>query len=173
MSLKLPRLTKIEAGKLCLADKSTFVIECYTGPKKLTSPALKELQRTPAIQNDIADSVSRAQRRDVSWLCQLHSSPLPLDWSGYNVVQDTQHEDGNDAPNLKTVSVFGPLLDSPPAHPDTVLSSISYLDTSLKNLSMSYSDITFDMQLYMIACQIKWSDPQRWSSVVLRPGMSL
>lgn len=52
-----------------------------------------------------------------------------------------------------------------------MLSTIAYLDTSLKNLGMSYSHITFDMQLYMIACQIKWSDPQRWSSVVLRPGM--
>ena len=36
---------------------------------------------------------------------------------------------------------------------------------------MSHSHITFDMQLYIVASFIKWSDPQRWSSVILRPGM--
>lgn len=169
MSLKLPRLTKHEAGKLCLADKSSFVMEHYTGPKKMTPPALNKVPRTDAIQDAIKRSVSRAQKKDTAWLCQLHSSPLPLDWSAYNVVQDRNGDDS--APKLKTISVFGPLLDSPPAHPDTVLSTMAYLDTSLRQLGMSHSHITFDMQLYVIACLIKWSDPQRWSSVVLKPGM--
>ncbi|KAJ8332144.1 hypothetical protein SKAU_G00428720 [Synaphobranchus kaupii] len=155
---------KLEAGKLCLAGKSSIVIEHYTGPKKMTPPALKEVPRTGAIQDAIKQSVSRAQKKDAAWLCQLHSSPLALDWSAYNVGQDS-------APKLKTISVFGPLLDSPPAHPDTVLSTIAYLDTLLRQLGMSHSHITFDMQLYMIACLIQWSDAQRWSSVVLRPGM--
>ncbi|KAJ8349304.1 hypothetical protein SKAU_G00244340 [Synaphobranchus kaupii] len=155
---------KLEAGKLCLAGKSSIVIEHYTGPKKMTPPALKEVPRTDAIQDAIKQSVSRAQKKDAAWLCQLHSSPLALDWSAYNVGQDS-------APKLKTISVFGPLLDSPPAHPDTVLSTIAYLDTLLRWLGMSHSHITFDMQLYMIAYLIQWSDAQRWSSVVLRPGM--
>lgn len=159
MSLKLPRLTKLKAGKLCLAHKCSLVIEHYTGPKTMTPPALKEVPRTDAIQDAIKQSVSRAQKKDTAWLCQLHSSPLPLDWSAYNVVQDRNGDDS--APKLKTISVFGPLLDSPPAHPDT----------SLRRLGMSHSHITFDMQLYVIACLIKWSDTQRWSSVVLRQGM--
>ena len=28
-----------------------------------------------------------------------------------------------------------------------------------------------DMQLYMVACQIKWSDGEQWKHVVLHPGM--
>ena len=81
MSLQLPRLTKLEAGKLRLAHKSSFVIEHYTGPKKLTPPALNEVPRTEAIQDVTAQSVSRAQKKDAAWLSQLHSSPLPLNWS--------------------------------------------------------------------------------------------
>ena len=152
MSLKLPRLTKLEAGKLSLAHKSSSVIKHYTGPKKMAPPALKEVQKADAIQDVTAQSVSRAQKKDATWLSQFHSSPLPLDWSSYNAVQD--RSDDSRAPKLKTTSVFGPLLDFPPVHPDTVLSTI-----------------TFDMQLYVIACSIKWSDPQRWSTVILRPGM--
>ena len=169
MSLKLLRLTKLEAGKLSLAHKSSSVIKHYTGPKKMAPPALKEVRKADAIQDVTAQSVSRAQKKDATWLSQFHSSPLPLDWSSYNAVQD--RSDDSRAPKLKTTSVFGPLLDFPPVHPDTVLSTITYLDTSLRQLGMSHSHITFDMQLYVIACSIKWSDPQRWSTVILRPGM--
>lgn len=95
MSLKLPRLNKIEAGKLCLADKSGFLFEHYTGPRKISPPKLAEVPRTLAVQNSIKDSVSRAQTRDATWLCQLHSSPLPLDWSAYNAVQDRGSDDSD------------------------------------------------------------------------------
>ncbi len=158
MSFKLPHLTKLEAGKLCLADKRSFVIEHYIGPKKMTPPALKEVPRIGAIQDAIKQSVSRAQKKDAAWFCQLHSSQLPLDWSAYSVVQDRNGDDI--APKLKMISVFGPLLDLPPAHPDTVLSTIAYFGISLRQLGMSHSHITFDTQLYMTACLIKCSDPQ-------------
>lgn len=87
MSLKIPCLTEIEAGKLSLAHKSSFVIEHYTGPKKVTPPALKEVPRTDAVQDATRQGVSKAQKKDVAWLSQLLSSPLPLDWSAYNAVQ--------------------------------------------------------------------------------------
>jgi hypothetical protein len=48
---------------------------------------------------------------------------------------------------------------------------MAYLDRTLKSLGMLHVHLTLDMQLYIIACQIKWSDPVRWNSVVLRPGM--
>ena len=113
--------------------------------------------------------VCQEHRRRMLLGSRSSTLPLPLDWSAYNAVQD--RSDDNRAPKLKTISVFGPLLDSPPVHPDTVLSTMAYLDTSLKQLGMSQSHITFDMQLYVVACLIKWSDPKRWSSVILRPGM--
>ena len=45
------------------------------------------------------------------------------------------------------------------------------IDRTLKSLGMLHVHLTLDMQLCIIACQIKWSDPVRWNSVVLRPGM--
>ncbi len=35
---------------------------------------------------------------------------------------------------------------------------------------MSFTHIVADMQLFKIAAQIKWSDPGRWSTLVIRPG---
>lgn len=149
-SLKVPRLSKLQPEKFCPVANCNLAIEHYTGPKKLTPPALKEVPRTATVQERIQERISKAQRRDAAWLCQLNSTPLPLDWSAYNVVQDRNSDDG--VSKMKTIIVFGSLLDSPPAHPDTVLRTITYLDTSLKRLGMSYSHITFDMQLYKIAC---------------------
>jgi len=84
-------------------------------------------------------------------------------------VQDRHNDEG--VSKVKTISVFVPLLHSAPDHPDTVLHTITYLDISLKQLGMSSSHITFDMELYKIACQTKWGDPQRWASVLLSHGM--
>jgi len=134
-SLKVPRLTKLQAEKFCQVANSSLIIEHYTGPKKLTPPALKEVPRTATVQESIQERVSGAQRRDAAWLCQLHSNPLPLDWSAYNVVQDRHSDEG--VSRMKIISVFGPLFDSPPAHPDTVRRTIAYLDTSLKQLGKS------------------------------------
>ena len=110
---------------------SSLAIEHYIGPNN-------KLPTTATVQESIQERVSRAQRKDAAWLCQLRSSPLPLVWSAYNVVQDRQN-DG--VYKMRTISAFGPLPDSPLAHPDTMLSTITYLDTSLKQLGMSYSHI--------------------------------
>ena len=35
---------------------------------------------------------------------------------------------------------------------------------------MSSVHISLDMQLYMVAVQVKWSDPERWRAVIAHPG---
>ena len=54
--------------------------------------------------------------------------------------------------------LLGPLINSPPAHPDTVLTSVVYMMKSPQELGMTYSQLSTDMQLYMQALQIKLSD---------------
>ena len=67
--------------------------------------------------------------------------------------------------------VFGPLLDTPPAHPDTVMTTLVYLEKTLKTFGMQYAHISVDLQLYQISCLVQWSDPYRWKSLVLHPGI--
>ena len=60
------------------------------------------------------------------------------------------------APRGKTVFLLGHLLDSPPSPPDTVFTSLLYMKKSLTELGMLHANVSMDMQLYMVAQQIKW-----------------
>ena len=67
--------------------------------------------------------------------------------------------------------LFGPLINAPPAHPDTVLTSVMYMMQSLTDLGMTYIHLSPDMQLYIQAMQIKWNEPQAFDKLILRPGV--
>ena len=54
-----------------------------------------------------------------------------------------------------TVYLFGPLIDAPPSHPDTVLTSLLYMKTSLGELGMTCANLSIDMQLYMVGQHVK------------------
>ena len=67
--------------------------------------------------------------------------------------------------------MFGLLIDAPPSHPDTVLMTLSYFEKTLTELGMKTSNLSADMQLYIVATLIKWaSHGKRFKSVILRPG---
>ena len=67
--------------------------------------------------------------------------------------------------------VFAPLFDAPPAHPDTVMTTLVYLKKTSKTFGLQYAHISVDLQLYQISCLVQWSDPYRWKSLVLHPGI--
>lgn len=124
-------------------------------------PSLEEVHQ-------VADSLKKAKERDAAWLSQLFLHSNPVDWAGFNTYEDRKSP-STDKP--KTIVVFGPLIDSPPSHPDTMLTTLVYLERSLKGFGMKYAHITVDLQLYIVACLIQWSDPVRWKSVIIHPGM--
>ena len=70
---------------------------------------------------------------------------------------------------LATVYLFGPLIDAP-SHPDTVLTSLLYTETSLGELGITCANLSIDMQLYMVGQQVKWWEPDRFKDVILWPG---
>ena len=67
--------------------------------------------------------------------------------------------------------LFGPLIIAPPAHPDTVLTSVMYMMQSLTDLGMTYIHLSPDMQLYIQAMQIKWNEPQAFDKLIMRPSV--
>ena len=70
-----------------------------------------------------------------------------------------------------TKLLFGPLIDAPPANPDTVLTTLLYIEKFLKQInSKSYIHICADIQLYKIMMQIMWSNPERRRHLTVRPG---
>ena len=53
--------------------------------------------------------------------------------------------------------LLGPLINSPPAHPDTVLTSVVYMMKSLQKLGMTYAQLSPYMQLCIQACRSSWA----------------
>ncbi|CAL8361042.1 unnamed protein product [Merluccius merluccius] len=74
-------------------------------------------------------AVQFSQRRDAAWLSQINENKKPLEWAGFNAQQDRLVADSAQKP--KTLVVFGPMINSPPAHPDTVLTTLVYLERTL------------------------------------------
>ena len=67
--------------------------------------------------------------------------------------------------------LFGPLINAPPAHPDTVLTSVMYMMQSLTDLGKTFIHLSPDMQLYIQAMQIKLNEPHAFDKLILRPGV--
>ena len=99
-----------------------------------------------------------------------HTEEKPVEWAGFNAYLERQ-EASTSTKKPKTLVVFGPLLDAPPTHPDTVMTTLVYLENTSKNFGMQYAHISVDLQLYQISCFVQWNDPYRWKSLVLHPGI--
>ena len=112
-------------------------------------------------------SLERAQVVDTQWLNALLHDPNPIEWGGYNAALARVEC----SPKPTTTYMFGPLIEAPPSHPDTVLTTLSYFEKTLTELGMKISNLSADMQLYIVATLIKWaSHGNRFKSVILRPG---
>ena len=119
-------------------------ISHYAGPTKQNPPLLP----TKSLSSEKLESVSRSVK------------------ISFNAQKDHLH-----LRKYKTIAVFGPMIDSPPAHPDTVLTTIVYLDKSLNSFGMTYTHLIVDLQLYQATCVIQWNDLERWKSLILHLGM--
>ena len=83
----------------------------------------------------------------------------------------TNHESSESATLLPATQYhYGPLIESPPSHIDTVLTSMTYNGEFLKNFGIKQICRTADMQLYELAMKIMWSDPKRGYNFAMRPG---
>eukprot|EP00745_Piridium_sociabile_P018840 TRINITY_DN28551_c0_g2_i7.p1 TRINITY_DN28551_c0_g2~~TRINITY_DN28551_c0_g2_i7.p1 ORF type:complete len:249 (-),score=41.05 TRINITY_DN28551_c0_g2_i7:725-1471(-) len=169
MQLKIPRLKKHEAFSQRLIAHQAIQLQHYTGPSKL-NPPLIPMKALSAEESHLQSAAVRfSQQRDAAWLSQVHESDKPVEWVGFNAQQDRLVAGSAHKP--KTLVVFGPMIDSPPAHPDTVLTTLLYLERTLKTFGMQYTHLSVDLQLYQTACLVQWKDPQRWTNLILHPGM--
>ncbi|KAG1674268.1 hypothetical protein GQR58_015168 [Nymphon striatum] len=168
MQLTIPRLKKHDMSSVRFTHQS-IQLEHYTGPSKVNPPLLP-MKALSAEESQLQSaSIMFSQKRDAAWLSQVHGNDKPVEWAGFNAQQDRLVASSAQKP--KTLVVFGPMIDSPPAHPDTVITTLGYLARTVNSFGMQYTHLTVDLQLYQTACIIQWNDPLHWTSVILHPGM--
>ena len=166
MNLVIPRLLKSVAQSL--QHTPSVTLQHYQGRKKVNPPAIT--LTSGVSYSDICSrqrSLESAQHKDIEWLNALFSVLKDVDWHGFNTRLAREQ---NQSPKPATVYLLGHLIDNPPSHPDTVFTSMLYMTESLTEQGMTYVNLSVDMQLYMVAQQIKWSDQERFDKVILRPG---
>ena len=124
MQLKIPRLKNHDASSLRLTHQA-IQLEHYTGPSKLNPPPLPAKALSAEESQLQCAAVRSSQQRDAAWLSKIHENDQPVEWAGFNAQQDRLVAGSAQKP--KTLVTFGPMIDSPPAHPDTVLTTLVYL----------------------------------------------
>ena len=148
MQLTIPRLKKHESSYLQLTHQA-IQLEHYTGRSKLNPPLL-QTKALSAEESQLQSAAVRfSQQRDAAWLPQVHQNDKPVEWADFNAQQDPVMEGPGNTP--KTLVVLGPMIDSPPAHPDTVMTTLVYLQMTLNAFGMQYTHVSVDLQLYHTA----------------------
>ncbi len=64
----------------------------------------------------------------------------------------------------------GHLIDAPPSHPDTALTTFHYMKKSLCDQGTNYANISVDIQLYIATPKLKWIEPWKCEKVIPHPG---
>lgn len=136
-SLKIPRLRKTDTKRSTDTDDAGLALLHYTGKKKVDPPALPHVTNGPSYEEvtRTQTSLHRAQEKDTQWLNSLfkQSPPTPpMEWNGFN--SQLARQSAETVSKQPSTYLFGPLIDAPPAHPDTVLTSLVYMMKSLKIL---------------------------------------
>lgn len=102
----------------------------------------------------------------IGWLKKIIKQPNNAEWFGH--MNSQSRDIGSVCPATKYV--YGPFIDSPPTHPETILTSLEYINKPVQSYNQPHVYITADLQLFKIILQIKWNEPLRWKELIVFPG---
>jgi hypothetical protein len=162
----IPRLSTTQA-KLLGKNKAIPLMH-YSGPKKVKPPPVSNSSTIGSYTDVCARQASRlaAQKKDMQWLNSLSHGQNSMEWNGFN----NQLARGNGILKPASTYMFGPLIDAPPSHPDTILTTLAYMQQSLLDMGMTYDNVSIDMQLFAVTKQVCWTKPISFQNVIAHPG---
>ena len=144
-TIMIPRLTPKQVKSV--NNSRAVPLIHYTGPKKVLPPAISkniEISYDEVCARQI--SLEAAQKKGVEWLNSLMKGQDAMEWNGFNnYLARSQNV-------LKPASIymFGPLIDAPPSHPDTILTTLTYMQKSLLDMGMIHIHLSMDMQPFEV-----------------------
>ena len=163
----IPRLTSKQAKSV--GKNRAIPIIHYTGPKKVMPPAVPTRNITRISYTEVCArqaSLIAAQERDTEWLNSLSQGQEAMEWNGFN--NQLSRNQGIRKP--ASVYMFGPLIDAPPSHPLTILTTLTYMQKSLVDMGMTHVHLSIDMQLFVVTDQVCWYHPMQFHNVIAHPG---
>ncbi len=163
------RLHRISKSEMVHAIEHNVPIERYTGGKKPEMPAEISKQAILPLKVLAQAAVSRKQASelDISFLKEVHLVDKCPEYNGYNTK--LSREDENTSRPM-TMTSYQPLIDMPPADPDTMMTALVEAQRITAQTGQEYTVFTCDQQLYRVALDVMWVYPDRFSNVILRLG---
>ena len=165
---KIPRLKKMETSRMDIIELPSNALHHYQGPSRPLPPPFPDHDGVPFTEvSKTMENLGKALQSDTEWLAHvLTNEDLPMEWPGY--MNHVAREKG--FISKSTNYVYGPLIDASPSHPDTILTSMLYLEEFFKSHGKKYLNLVADLQIFKVIMQIKWSDTIWWKNLVVRPG---
>ena len=165
-ALIIPRLTAKQSKTV--GNARAILLMHYTGPKKVTHPAVTRQNIGLSFAEVCArrNSLETAQEKDTQWLNSLRQGQDAMEWNGFN--NQLSRSLGILKPGC--IYMFGRLIDAPPSHPDTILTTLTYLQSSLVDMGMKYVHVCIDMQLFVVTKQVCWYQPNQFHNIIAHPG---
>ena len=169
-SINVPRISKSEMSQLKLRSLSPIQIHMFEGKRKCApltctihcGPSYTHLKR-------LNEHILAAQAKDIEWFVRVikkHRLMIQLP----NGFMTAFAKMSGTVSRQATTSVFRPLVDSPPSHPDTVRTTVMQIQKFVQQGGNRFLHISADIQLYQVAMQIKWSSPDRWTHFIVCLG---
>ena len=162
----IPRLDKSEMKDDVLPD---IPVQRYEGPPKPNMPA-NDAKHSPLPLRILARqhiSTQRAQFMDYTFLQEIVGKPGTPEFSGYNTSHS--REQGHTV-RPRTRAVYLPLIDMPPASPDTMLTAMVEVQHLTNTCGQTYTIFTNDQQLYRVVINVTWTYPERFTHFIPRLG---
>ena len=143
-------------------------IQRYNSPKKPKMPKgaavitvlpLKLLAQQATLKQ-------RADETDFAFFKDVQKQNCP-EYNGYNTAL-ARNQGQTEQPKTKTV--YLPLIDLVPSHPDTIMTAMVEAQKVTHNADQKFVLFTCDLQLYKVALHVKWAYPEKFSDVIPRLG---
>ena len=141
----------------------------YSGSKKPKFPPQFLKKHVPLLKTlaHMVLSQQRANENDFAFLTDIIMSNDSPEFNGYNTR--LCHEQGR-YPKPKAKAIYLPLIDIPPAHPDTSMTAMSQAQQLTEQIGQNFTVFTADQQLYRVAIEVQWAHPDRFPNLISRLG---
>ena len=141
----------------------------YDSPKKVLPPTVHNGKTIRISYTDVCArqvNLLAAQVKDAQWLNSLNEGQNAMEWNGFN----NQLARNMGKIQMSSTYMFGPLINALPSHPDTLLTTLTYMQQSLLDMGMTYAHVSVDMQLFVVTKQVCWNKPLTFKNVIAHPG---
>ena len=144
---EIPRLKKIEMSKQIEYELD---IMRYNGPKKLEMPTQYLKRQVPPLRilAHMVISQQRANVLNLNFLKDVVQSEGCPEFNGYNTRLCRER---GETLQPKTKAVYLPLIDMPPAHPDTIMTAMDKAQKLSEQTGQDFTLFKADQQLYKVA----------------------